>query len=75
MSAVSYGLGGDHFGIGQLVDYLLESQKIRIFTAEDKVTDLGGRHGKADTVQHVEYDKFIESQRVLYHNFLTILSP
>ena len=61
MSAVAYGLRGDHVGIGQLVDHLLEGQKIRIFTVEDKITDLSGRHGKADTVQHVEYDKFIES--------------
>ena len=52
-------LGGDHSGIRQFIDDLLQGQEVRVFLSKDKIADLCGRERESHTVQHVENDKFI----------------
>ena len=59
MCPVADRLGGDHAGICQLIDDLLQGQKIRVFFSEDKVAYLCGSEGKGNAVQHIENDEFV----------------
>ena len=65
VSPVANGLGGNHAGVRQFIDDLLQGQEVRVFLAEDKITDLGGGEGESNTVQHIENNEFIQGKRIL----------
>ena len=54
MGAVADGFGGNKLRIRELIDNLLQSQKIRVILFQNKITDLSGGHGKGYTVQHIQ---------------------